>query len=269
MPLLDIDQQGQFLVRDERKLSLKHSFPVRQLGNVVTINRGCVIPDDRLLLCQLKDKQLIVSKPDGSNPSVINLDSKPFNICLYNKNHALVAASNAGIQIIDLTSLKPGRRIEVQGNCTGITSVKDKIWVKNQPYSLTIVDINGKVLKVIETTFDPREICANQDGDVYCTDNKSDKVYVVTSDGKEREIYNSPDLQNADGVAVDERGNVYVAGWFTHNIHKIFNDGQKSDIVLSPDDGINEPTCLSYNNETNELLVLHDDGRSIHIYKAQ
>ncbi|VDI15618.1 Hypothetical predicted protein [Mytilus galloprovincialis] len=39
MPLLDIDQQGQCLVRDERKLSLKHSFPTRQLGNGVDIIR--------------------------------------------------------------------------------------------------------------------------------------------------------------------------------------------------------------------------------------
>ncbi|VDI15620.1 Hypothetical predicted protein [Mytilus galloprovincialis] len=162
MPLLDIDQQGQFLVRDERKLSLKHSFPTRQLGN--------------------EGKQLFVCKLDGSNSSVIDLDYKPEDICLYDKNHAVVSLGDKGIQIIDLTSLKPGRIIKVEGACRGITSVKDKIWVKKWTSH------------------------SNNSG------YQCEKVFLVSSDGKEREIYNSPDLKDADGVAVDDRGDVYVAG---------------------------------------------------------
>ncbi|XP_063412550.1 uncharacterized protein LOC134695262 [Mytilus trossulus] len=269
MSLLDIDQQGQCLVRDERKLSLKHSFPTTKLGNGVTIYRGCFIPDDRLLLCHSIRKQLIVCKLDGSNSSVIDLDYEPLNISLYDKNHAIVSVGDAGIQIIDLTSLKPGRIIKVEGHCSGITCVKDKIWVKNKSYTLTIVDIDGKVLQVIQTTFDPWIICANQDGGVYYTEQYISKVYVVTSDGKEREIYSSPDLRFPIGVAVDDRGDVFVSGWLSNNTHKIYNDGQKHDIVLTADDGIHVPTVLSYNKETNELLVLHDDGKSINIYKTR
>ncbi|XP_063411377.1 uncharacterized protein LOC134694301 [Mytilus trossulus] len=268
MPLLDIDQQGQFLVRDERKLTLKHSFPTTKFGNEGK-KRGCFIPEDRLLLCKYQGKQLFVCKLDGSNSSVINLDNEIFSISLFDKTHAVVSVGVAGIQIIDLTSMKPGMRIKVDGYCSGITSVKDKIWVRNKTNTLSLVDIDGKVLKVIQTTFGPYEICANQDGDVYCTDRNSDNVYVVTSDGKEREIYNSPDLESPNGVAVDDHGDVYVAGNTSNNIHRIFNDGQKHDIVLTADDGINRPSGLSYNNETNELLVLHDYSRSINIYKTQ
>ncbi|XP_063411326.1 uncharacterized protein LOC134694254 [Mytilus trossulus] len=133
MPVLDIEQQGQFIVKDERKLSLTHSLPTTKLGDGVRILSGCFIPDDS-----------------------------------------------------------------------------------------------------------PRNICANQDGDVYCTGVSSDKVFLVSSDGKEREIYNSPDLTTAIGVAVDYRGDVYVSGCLSNNIHRISNDGQKHDIVLSADDGIND-----------------------------
>ncbi|VDH90299.1 Hypothetical predicted protein [Mytilus galloprovincialis] len=269
MPLLNIDQQGQFLVRDERKLSLKHSFPTRQLGNEVSIRSGCFISDDRLLLYQFRGKHLFVCKLDGSNFSVISLDYEPFNICLYDKNHAVVSLGDKGIQIINLRSLKPGRIIQVEGICFGITSVKDKIWVKNKLQTLTIVDINGKVLKVLHTKFNPYEICANQDGDVYCTDLYSKKVFLVSLDGKEREIYNSYALKDATSVAVDDRGDLYVTGLSSNNIHRISNDGQKHDIVLSAEDGINLPSSLSYNNETRELLVLNDHRKSIIIYKTQ
>ncbi|XP_071149001.1 uncharacterized protein [Mytilus edulis] len=276
MPVLDIDQQAQFLVKDERKLSISHSFPTTKLGNGVRINGGCFISDDKLLLKQYMGKQLFVCKLDGSNltlielnPNVIDLDYKPQNVTLFDKNLAVVSVGGAGIQIIDLTSLTPGRGIKVDGSCRGITSVKDKIWVNNKSHTLTKVDINGEVLKVIHTTFAPWDICANQDGDVYCTDADSNKVFVVSSDGKEREIYNSPDLKGANGVAVDERGDLYVAGYLSDNIHKISNGGQKHDIVLTADDGINKQTGISYNKETKELLVANDYTRSINIYKTQ
>ncbi|XP_063411317.1 uncharacterized protein LOC134694245 [Mytilus trossulus] len=267
-PVLDIDKQCHFPVREERKLSLTHSFPTTKLGNGVSIYRGCFIPDDRLLLCNYIGKHLVVCKLDGSISSMIDLDHIPRNISLYDKTHAVVSVGDAGITIIDLTSLKPDRRIKVEGRCTGITSVKDKIWVRNKTNTLSLVDINGKVHKVLQTTFDPCDICTNQDGDVYCTDLDSDKVFLVSSDGKEREIYNSPDMKSARGVAVDDRGDVFVTGYQSDNVHRLYNDGQKHDIVLTVDDDIDGPSGLSYNNETKELLVVNDLGRSIKIYKT-
>ncbi|XP_052090944.1 uncharacterized protein LOC127727860 [Mytilus californianus] len=268
-PVLNIDQQCQFLVRDNKKLSLTHSFQTTKLPDGVRIFRGCLIPGDKLLLVQCMNDKLYVSKLDGSKPKVINLDYSPQCITLYDNNHALVSLGDKGIQIIDLTTLKPGRKIKVGGYCKGITSVKDKIWVQNQENTLTIVDINGKVLNTIHTTFDPWDICANTYGDVYCTAVFSDKVYVVTSDGKERKIYSSRDLKDAGDVTVDDRGDVYVAGKESNNIHRISNDGQKHGIVLTADDGIKQPTGLSYNCEKNELLVINDDGKTINIYKTQ
>ncbi|XP_052090937.1 uncharacterized protein LOC127727858 isoform X1 [Mytilus californianus] len=268
-PVLNIDQQCQFLVRDKRKLSLTHSFQTTKLGDGVSIFRGCFIPGDKLLLGHNRYNKLSVSKLDGSKPKVINLDYLPLHITLYDNNHAIVSGGDKGFQIIDLTTLKPGRKIKVGEYCKGITNVKDKIWVQNQDNTLTIVDINGKVLNTIHTTFNPFEISANQDGDVYCTDIDSDKVYVVTSDGKEREIYSSPDLKDAGDVAVDDRGDVYVAGKGSNNIHRISNDGQKHDIVLSADDGIKQPTGLSYNCETRELFVINNQWKAINIYKTQ
>lgn len=59
--VLYIDQQGQFLVRDERKLLLTNSFQTTKFHNQVSITRGCFIPGDRLLLVQLCRSQLFVS----------------------------------------------------------------------------------------------------------------------------------------------------------------------------------------------------------------
>ncbi|XP_071155300.1 uncharacterized protein [Mytilus edulis] len=266
---LDIDQQGQFFVTDKTKFLLKNSFQTSQLGNRVSIGRGCFIPGDRLLLTHYKQNKLFVCKRDASNPKAINLDSEPHRISLYDNDRALVSIKEKGIQIIDLTSLKPSGIIKMGRCCKGITSVKDKIWVRNDFSAVSIMDINGKVLDTINTTFLPWDICANKDGDVYCTTSKDDKVYVVTSDGREREIYSSSDLKNPHGVAVDNNGDVFVAGMESNNIHRISHDGQSNDIILTEHDGIYKPTGLSYNCDTRELLVINNDYKTVNIYKEK
>ncbi|VDI14965.1 Hypothetical predicted protein, partial [Mytilus galloprovincialis] len=76
-PVLDIDKQCHFPVREGRKLSLTHSLPTTKLGNGVSISRGCFISDDRLLLCHFYEKRLIVCTFDASNSNVIELDYTP------------------------------------------------------------------------------------------------------------------------------------------------------------------------------------------------
>ncbi|VDI50589.1 Hypothetical predicted protein [Mytilus galloprovincialis] len=270
MPLLEIDQQCQFLVRGQRELSFTNSFECRKLSSYVSsMFRGCIIPGNRLLLSLFLGNNLFICELDGSNPKEIKLDYPAARVTLYDNNHVLLSLGNGSIEMINLKTLKPGKKIKVGGHCRGITSMKDRIWVRNHPNTLTKVDIKGKVKNTIHLRFDPFDICANKDGDVFCTNLTSDKVYAVSSDGKETEIYNRCDLISATGVAVDDRGYVYIAGRESNTIHKISNDGQEHDIVLTADDGIQNPTGLSYNFDTRELLVVNNYGCTVNIYKTQ
>ncbi|CAC5423255.1 unnamed protein product [Mytilus coruscus] len=261
------DQGGQFVVRDQRKLMLTNSFLTRKLDYGLEISGGCFIPNDRILLGHNMDKKLFVCKLDGSNSKAITLDYIPKRITLYDNNHALVSVGNDGIQVIDLTSLRPGKKIPIKGISSGIASAKEYIWIKNQRKTLIKVDINGTIQCTIKTAFDPLDICANKDGDVYYTNGET--VHVVTADGKEREINKSLDLKGIEGIAVDDRGDVYVAEKTSNNIHKLFINNQKPGIVMTVDDGVYRPINLSFNNETKELLVLNNDRVSINIYRPQ
>ena len=268
-PELQCDQEGQSHVRDQRKLLMTNSFQRTKLGDDVGIGGGCFISGDRLLIGHYGDTKLSICNLDGSNCKTLKLDYKPGCIIPYDNDHALVSAGQEGIQIIDITSFKPDRKIEVTGDCTGIAIAKEHIWIKNESNTLSIIDINGKILNTIKTTFDPCDICATKEGDVCCTDCDSDKVFVVTSDGKERELYSSSDLKGIGGVAVDDSGDVFIAGYSSNNIHKLNYYKQKQGLIMAVDDVINRPTGLSFNNETKELLVVNDQHQSINIYKQQ
>lgn len=94
-------------------LSLTNSFMDIKGGDEVKIYTGCFIPDNRLLLNQFQERKLFVCNIDGSNPKAINLNYDSQRITLYDNDHALVSVGLGGIQIIDLTTLKPGRIVKV------------------------------------------------------------------------------------------------------------------------------------------------------------
>lgn len=267
-PKLNRDQEGQNIVGNQGKLLLTHSFKTKKLGEDVKISGACFISDDRLLLGHRNDTKLSVCKLDGSDFSTINLEYIPERITLYDNSYALVSAGRKGVQIIDLTLMKPGKKLNIRGNCTAITSLKDHIYIKNQPKTLTKIDIKGKVLKEIHTAFDPWDICASKEGSVYYTHVGDNRVNVVTPDEKQNEISTSPTLIGAEGLTVDDRGYVFVAGNCSNTIHRMtYADKQPLSIAMKVDDGIYEPIGLSFNNETKRLLVVHEDYQSISIYK--
>ncbi|CAC5407946.1 unnamed protein product [Mytilus coruscus] len=146
------------------------------------------------------------------------------------------------INIENLSVPMPELNIDQEGQylVSGIASAKQYIWIKNQRRTLIKVDINGTIQSTIKTTFDPLDICANKEGDVYYTN--GEKVHVVTLDGKEREI----NKKGIEGIAVDDRGDVYVAEKTSNNIHKLFNNNQKPGIVMIVDDGVYRPISLSF-----------------------
>ncbi|CAC5425720.1 unnamed protein product [Mytilus coruscus] len=108
--VLDIDQQGQALVRpirSQRKLSLFTSFKTTKLGKDVYIRSGCFIPSNRLLLPNYNDDKIHICQLDGSNSSSIKLRYNPYAVSLYDYFQAIVTSNHREfIEIIDIENLK-------------------------------------------------------------------------------------------------------------------------------------------------------------------
>ena len=64
-------------------------------------------------------------------------------------------------------------------------------------------------------------------------------------------------LQLPYGISVDNDGNVYVVGYYTHNVVVISPDGQRHRQLLSSKDGLSYPVVLDYDKSTNRLLVVN------------
>ena len=184
---LEIDMQAQYLVKsaEKRKMTLVSSFDTKNFG---TVFRGCFISTSRLLLSVHNSRNLVVCNINGTSHSLIKAKGDVSYITRYNDDQAL-AVSGECIQIIDHKIRTAGKLIPIEGEKLGpIAFSKDKIVVKNKRTTITHYNDNGRLLKEMHTSFNAHDICLNKDGDIYCTDTNSDKIYVVTNRGVDQFI---------------------------------------------------------------------------------
>ncbi|CAC5376378.1 unnamed protein product [Mytilus coruscus] len=208
-----------------RKASLK-------TGRYVEINKGCFISGYKLLLIQEDDYYLFVCDLDGSNAVPIKLSYQAECVTPYDRNQALVLDRNGVIQILNLSDLTLGKQITIgRTECSSFTSLGEHIWISYENL-LAKININGKVLQMKKTNFLSCDICLSKRGDVYCSDDNSDKVFVLKLNNEVSRVVRGFDLRGTRGIAVDTKNQVYIAGKDSENIIRLSSDRSNHIVVL-------------------------------------
>ncbi|CAC5365090.1 unnamed protein product [Mytilus coruscus] len=250
------------------EMLLLKSFQASKLGDNVEINKGCFISGNKLLLIQEDDYYLFVCDLDGSNAVPIKLSYKAECVTPYDRNQALVLDRNGVIQILNLSDLTLGKQITIgRTECSSFTSLGEHIWISYENV-LAKIDINGKVLQMKKTNFLPCDICLSKRGDVYCSDDNSDKVFVLKLNNEVSRVVGGFDLRGTRGIAVDHKNQVYIAGKGSENIIRLSSDRSNHIVVLKAEHGIKKPIGLSYNIDARLLMVVNDNGDTIALYKT-
>ena len=81
-------------------------------------------------------------------------------------------------------------------------------------------------------------------------------------------IYRSDDISGCEGLAVDQQGNVYISGYDSDDIHRLSPDGTFRDIVLSEDDGVDEPLGITFNHDFTKLFIINR-GETVLVYSCK
>lgn len=247
------------------QLVLYKKFPTSSsLGENITVSRGCFISGKHMLLCDAQNRFIFVCNLYGSMTEKIPLLYFPHDVALFDRNTAVVAAGERGIQVFDITDseCRPDRFIRPGGKCTAISCIDDQIIVRSGHCKISILDRAGISIFKINTKYDPLLLSAGINGSIYWTSNNGDEVQCIARE-RSQFICRSETLVGPSGLATDGAGHVFVAGYESGNIHRLSNRGTKSMVL---DEGIYHPWGLAFDQDSQRLMIINDDGVSIDIY---
>lgn len=161
-----------------------------------------------------------------------------------------------------------GTYYKTNGRCYGISYMdgyivvacmsKLEIWRIDEDYNLMFE-------RSIFTKGDHVTYVRAADNRIYYTDS-SDKGNVVctTLDGTDIFVYNHHNLRMPMGVIVDNLGNIYVAGYYSNNVHVISPEGVLMKVTSPKESHFHKPIFLIESG--GKIFVTYDKHKLISLY---
>ena len=263
------DKQAQIMVAD---LSPPMSVENIQLNLKQKINikgrdiRGCsFLPDGRMVLCYCSDTVRFINK-EGIELFQIGRDkigSDTFDTVYIKDTNSIAVSSGWGgngcITIIDIESQKVMTTIPMDTCINGMAVRGRTIYYSTSGKGLKMLNlIDRSVSDIISSDMFNGCYVATSGEKLYYTNICSHTVTCCDLHGTTQWKFNDERvLQYPLGISVDNDGNMYVVGCYTHNVVVISPDGQRYRQLLSSKDGLSYPWVLSYDKYTNRLLVVN------------
>lgn len=252
-------------------VSLLSSFPT-DLPFIRTICPAST--DEAWVGCWQQDK-MFLSTYDGNTKQTIT--AKVMDMCLMSNGDLLVVCYLS----YNLKSIgKNGKMKELKSDLplypTGVVAMKngdiilsmvDRYDLKmdeNSMRRLMKLDKDGNTLLIVENDLDgkaiftyPAKVTVNINGDICAIDETgeySGRLLVFDSMGDLKFVYGEQDSTfeetcDLSCCACDSEGRIVASDWLHHKIHILTADGSFIGYLLTEDDGIHFPFCVSFGSD--------------------
>ncbi|CAG2187031.1 unnamed protein product [Mytilus edulis] len=227
--------------------------------------RGCCMSAEGDMLYtdyQVQGASLTVIASDNKLKYKMSVDpSLGFDITLIDEKTVAITSGESrekvGIDIIDIKKRSKIKFIKLPSSPYGIARDHNSLFVcveRRGIYKINILD--GTTSCVISCILPSYSYVAVYTDRIYYTNYEDDSVVCCDRNGalvwtfKDDLVLNEP-----EGIAVDNNGNVYVVGEKSSNVVILSNDGKHHKELLTADDGLNSPSAIFLDRENRKLLV--------------
>ncbi|VDH91014.1 Hypothetical predicted protein [Mytilus galloprovincialis] len=162
------------------------------------------------------------------------------------------------IKIFNMDNETVTKVITLDKACYGLEFSNNSLIVGLNSEEICMLDLEGNILKSIQVQ-SKSLLCYL----VYCnnrviySDLVGDTVYCVDESGKQIWDYQQ-DLKGPEGLCTDTYGNIIVADLNSSRIIVISNDGQISKVIISEEEGLEDPICICLKpNESSGYICDH------------
>jgi len=255
-------------------LSLKYKFDVPPDAGVWTT--GLAITDkNQIVVCFRNQFKLLVFDVDGEFKQSCEMANRPYNAAIIPDSSKLLVTlpGNKSLQYVDTVTWTAGKQIKTRGYCWGISITSNNIVVGGDD-EIYIMDINGRYQSTIPVPgncvrYISLETREEETKIVFTSQNN--KVQCISIDGTEIFSFTSTGLISPAGLAIDDLGNLFVAGFRSCNIHQLKLGGNdiENTIILKKEDGVKKSKALCFSKDRSQLYIAINGGKSILIYNTR
>ncbi|CAC5399706.1 unnamed protein product [Mytilus coruscus] len=261
-------KQAQILVptvqsRSIEKIKLQISKQINMQGT--NICGCCILPDGRLAFTYFCEKTVKVFNIEGTKVFEIKSLSNVYDIVYIRADNTFAVTSGTSrrkcITIIDFEKEQIKKTIPLESFNFGISLKRNKLVYSSKNKGIQVLNPRDNSFTDIVRDEMPSDCYTATFGDnIYHSNQNKNAVACYDSKGKLQWTFrNESVLKNPRGIAVDNDGNVYVAGMNSQNIVFISPNGKQNRVVLDAKDGLNNPTSLCISKSRKQLLVANCD----------
>ncbi|CAC5396628.1 unnamed protein product [Mytilus coruscus] len=267
--IMQTEQQGQYPAHPvDHKIQMISTLNMEKLpGENLIVSESRFLPEGNIILCFMNKKFVLVCKIDGSGLEKLELDYEPKRVAVFDSKR-VYTLNEKGVDMILLKPLESGKEILRSGHLYAISCSKDLICVSSH-FKLTLVNIDGQIIREMKVNFDPRDIFLCEDRHIYCSLAIHPIINVVDPNGKSKYFHRDKYLLNAIGIVVNDNGDVFSCSSKYNCVFKIFQDRSKSTVILNVADGISNLTGFDFCIESKEVLVISNHGKSVSVFKSR
>ncbi|XP_053398512.1 uncharacterized protein LOC128556840 [Mercenaria mercenaria] len=247
---------------DGKKEIVEHRIKVKKDKSTCDIYGCCVLPNGDILIVDNSNKRLKKLNQNFQVVSHISMSDKPWDVCNVENNEAAVALYDC-VQLINYEGkLKRTRFVKFDHDSNGIAYNGKQFFVVDDwnVYSYTSDFQNKTVLYSCEAGkvwFN--HIVISQRRDLIYISDRYGGVQIIGTDGKHICTLKPDELQNTWGICLDSTDRLLVTDADTCCIYCIDYEGDKTsmDPVVTQNDFMSKPMCLSYDGKRSSLIIGH------------
>uniref|UniRef100_A0A8W8IR28 Tripartite motif-containing protein 45 n=1 Tax=Magallana gigas TaxID=29159 RepID=A0A8W8IR28_MAGGI len=257
---------------DQVSLNMENIDYTRAKGNKISeftiagtqIMGVSFLGNGNLFLADYIEKRCILCDTNGVILQETRILGSPWGVCTSGMDILMTLPNEKSILKFDSTSFETIETVPVDCHCYGIAASGNTIVIGSDKSVEILIDgfLNTKRNTLLSVLGSISDVAIDNENNVICSTFSQHIVRKLDLRGNVLFTYNNEQLRSPYRLATDSKGNIFVSGLGSSNIHILSRDGKLLQIM----EGMTDVRCLKFQDTTNKLFVGSSKG-SVAVYE--
>lgn len=230
---------------------------------------GCtVLPTTEIVIADKRNDRLIIFEADGTLKKELEVVGSPVDVAYTGQKEVAVTFSNKSkIKFVNMENGITSYKMSLTSAACGISVSGDDMIVRLKESGFLYTDKIGRLVRMVPVSDKCILYVTYQNEKFYYTNWEENIVACCDGAGNTIWTFHNCILKKPCGITIENGGNIFVAGFESHNIVLISGNGKQYRELLNESDNLNNPTAIDYNNETKQLAVVNLEGGLCNVFE--